>query len=389
MTFVHALSGKRPFPFGFKSDSALSAFERRSASREDCVKHETASRKFGQQAVAPAPQTAGEIMTTDVISVSTGASVRDVAILLLEKRISAVPVLAADQQLVGMVSEGDLLGRGADDRLARRDWWLALLKGGQSLTEPLDMLVARPVEDVMHAPVMTIEPLTSLHEIAEILHVHDIKRLPVMHGDRMLGIVSRSDLVRAMATMIPQPPDRSRGGLLSFFAGMMPKDTRLEDAPASAPPSAASDRAPVTADEFRNLVTVSKQIERDDAIAAKQQEKMDQRRRVQAMLKEHLGEHVWATLLERARDAATHGEKSLELLRFPCDLCTDGSRKIDVAETDWPTTLRGEAAEIFTRWERELRPAGFGLTAQIVEYFDGMPGNVALTLTWNPREQAK
>ena len=89
---------------------------------------------------------------------------------------------------------------------------------------------------------------------------------------------------------------------------------------------------------------------------------------------------------KRARDAATHGEKSLEVLRFPCDLCTDGSRKIDVAETDWPTTLRGEAAEIFTRWERELRPAGFGLTAQIVEYFDGMPGNVALTLTWNPAE---
>jgi CBS domain-containing protein len=354
------------------------------------VKRETASRKFGQETVAPAPQTAGEIMTTDVISVSTGASVRDVAILLLEKRISAVPVLAADQQLVGMVSEGDLLGRGADDRLARRDWWLALLKGGQSLTEPLDMLVARPVEDVMHAPVMTIEPLTSLHEIAEILHVHDIKRLPVMHGDRMLGIVSRSDLVRAMATMIPQPPDRSRGGLLSFFAGMMPKDTRLADATALAPPSAAPpDRAPVTADEFRNLVTVSKQIERDDAIAAKQQAKMDQRLRVQAMLKEHLGKNVWATLLERARDAATHGEKSLELLRFPCDLCSDGSRKIDVAETDWPTTLRGEAAEIFTRWERELRPAGFGLTAQIVEYFDGIPGNVALTLTWNPREQAK
>jgi CBS domain-containing protein len=390
MTFVHALSGKRPFPFGFKSDSALSAFERRSASREDCVKHETASRKFGQQAVAPEPQTAGEIMTTDVISVSIGASVRDVAILLLQKRISAVPVLAADQQLVGMVSEGDLLGRGADDRLARRDWWLTLLKGGQPLAEPLEKLVARPVEDVMHAPVVTIEPLTSLHEIAEILHVHDIKRLPVMHGDRMLGIVSRSDLVRAMATMIPQPPDRSRGGLLSFFAGMMPKDTRLADATALAPPSAAPpDRAPVTADEFRNLVTVSKQIERDDAIAAKQQAKMDQRLRVQAMLKEHLGKNVWATLLERARDAATHGEKSLELLRFPCDLCSDGSRKIDVAETDWPTTLRGEAAEIFTRWERELRPAGFGLTAQIVEYFDGIPGNVALTLTWNPREQAK
>jgi len=85
-------------------------------------------------------------------------------------------------------------------------------------------------------------------------------------------------------------------------------------------------------------VTVSKQIERDDAIAAKQQAKIDQRRRVQAMLKEHLGKNVWATLLERARDAATHGEKAWS---FPCDLCTDGSRKIDVAETDWADDVEG------------------------------------------------
>ena len=145
----------------------------------------------------------------------------------------------------------------------------------------------------------------------------------------------------------------------------------------------------MTADEFRNLVTVSKQVERDEAIAAKQQAKLDQQRRIKAMLKEHLGEHVWATLLDRAQDAATQGEKSFELLRFPCDLCSgrksqDRRRRDRLA--DDPERRSGRD---FTRWERELRPAGFGLTAQIVEYFDGMPGNVALTLTWNPREQAK
>ncbi len=63
-------------------------------------------------------------MTKDVVSVLVGTSVRDVAILLLEKRISAVPVLAANLQLVGMVSEGDLIGRSDADRVARRDWWL-------------------------------------------------------------------------------------------------------------------------------------------------------------------------------------------------------------------------------------------------------------------------
>ena len=57
-------------------------------------------------------------------------------------------------------------------------------------------------------------------------------------------------------------------------------------------------------------------------------------------------------------------------------------RKIDVAEIDWPSTLRGEAAEVYSRWERELRPGGFRLRAQIVEYLDGIPSNIALSLSW-------
>ena len=344
-------------------------------------------------AVAAITETAGEIMTTEIVSVPVGTSVRDVALLLLEKRISAVPVLAADGQLAGMVSEGDLLGRNDADRLARRDWWLTMLKDAQSPPpEPLDLLVARSVEEVMRAPVMTIEARAPLHEVAEMLRAYDIKRLPVMRAGRMVGIVSRSDLVRAMASVIPRRASgRSVGGLLSLLAGMMQTDVRPEDPSASptrsAPP--AVDRPAVTADAFRALVTVSKQVEREDAAAAKQQAKLSQQRRIEAMLREHLEEHAWARLLERAQAAAAHGEKSFELIRFPCDLCSDGSRKIDVAEPDWPTTLRGEAAEVFARWERELRPAGFGLTGQIVEYFDGMPGNVALTLTWNPRDRAK
>ena len=357
------------------------------------MKNEAPNFRADPSAGAPIPQTAGEIMTTDVVSVPVGTSVRDVALLMSEKRISAVPVLAAGGQLVGMVSEGDLLGRNDADRLARRDWWLTILKDGKPAPPELfDTLVARPVEEVMRAPVMTIEARAPLHEVAEMLRAYDIKRLPVMRAGRMVGIVSRSDLVRALASVIPRrAAGRSVGGLLSLFAGMMQTDVRPEDASSPATPSVPPevDRAPVTADGFRALVTASKQAERDDAVAAKQQAKLDQQRRTEAMRQEHLGEHAWAGLLERALAAASHGEKSFELIRFPCDLCSDGSRKIDVAEADWPTTLRGEAAEVFARWERELRPTGFGLTAQIVEYFDGMPGNVALTLTWNPRDRAK
>ena len=120
-------------------------------------------------AVVETPNTAGEIMTKDVVSVLVGSSVRDVAILLLEKRISAVPVLAANLELLGMVSEGDLMGRSDTDRIARRDWWLTLLKDVQPQTETIAALAARPVEQVMRVPVLTIEARAPLHEIAEML----------------------------------------------------------------------------------------------------------------------------------------------------------------------------------------------------------------------------
>lgn len=221
----------------------------------------------------------------------------------------------------------------------------------------------------MHAPVVTIEARAPLHEIAEMLKVYDIKRLPVMQGDRMVGIVSRSDLVRAMATQIPKPTmGKSVGGLLSLFTGMMQTDVRPENAPASAPPAVA-ERPHVTAGSFRELVTIAKQVGTDDAVSAKQLATLERRRQIDAMLLEHLDGQVWVKLLDRAQ-AATQGESSFELIRFPCDLCSDGGRKIDVAEIDWPSTLRGEAAEV--RWERELRPGGFRLRAQIVEYLDGI-----------------
>ena len=71
------------------------------------------------------------------------------------------------------------------------------------------------------------------------------------------------------------------------------------------------------------------------------------------------------------------------LLSFPADLCSDGGRKIDVAEEGWEGTLRGEAAEIYSRWRIELKPQGFGLSARIVSYQeDGIIGDIGLFLTW-------
>jgi hypothetical protein len=70
------------------------------------------------------------------------------------------------------------------------------------------------------------------------------------------------------------------------------------------------------------------------------------------------------------------------LLRFPCQLCIDGGRAINVAEPAWPTTLRGRSAEIYLRWERALKPRGFLLAARVLDFPDGKPGDMGLFLVW-------
>ena len=135
-------------------------------------------------------------------------------------------------------------------------------------------------------------------------------------------------------------------------------------------------------------MTIAKQVGRHDAVAVKHLAALERERQIEAMLLEHLDKQLWVKLLDRAQAAAARGESSFELIRFPCDLCSDGGREIDVAELDWPSTLRGEAAEVYARWERELRPGGLRLRAQIVEYLDGIPNNIALSLSWaTPRSK--
>ncbi len=84
-----------------------------------------------------------------------------------------------------------------------------------------------------------------------------------------------------------------------------------------------------------------------------------------------------------ARMAAESGQKETMLLRFPCQLCIDGGRAINVAEQDWPATLRGRSAEIYLRWERDLKPRGFLLSARVLDFPDGKPGDMGLFLVWS------
>lgn len=144
---------------------------------------------------------AAEVMTRQPVTARPDMSVRDVAKLLLEHRISAVPVVDASDKLVGIVSEGDLVRRGEVVRDERQSWWLEAIAEGEHLPPELLAYIRsadRPVRNLMTRDVVTVEERTPLPEVARLLERHGIKRVPVLRGGRLVGIVSRADLIRAL-----------------------------------------------------------------------------------------------------------------------------------------------------------------------------------------------
>lgn len=347
---------------------------------------------------SPPPTCAADVMTAPAVSVPPQATVRDAAALLLRHRISAAPVVDAAGVPIGMVSEGDLLGRGAADRIAGADWWLTMLASGpDGPAAPTATALARPVGEVMHRPVLTVAADATLRTVADLLQQHGIKRLPVMRGGKLVGIVSRADLVRVVASLPghaapSHAPDWLANMLTDFFgAGRLSTagdDLHAEktgDHGTAMPEPAAQAAPPMTGQVFRDLVDAATQAKIDTKAAAAREDVLARGRQVKRILQEHLDAGMWRMLLTHARVAASQGAIEFELLRFPAELCTDRGRRIDVAEADWPETLRGEAAELYDRFARELKPAGFGLAARVLDYPNGRLGDVGLFLTWAPR----
>ncbi|MBV9014060.1 MAG: CBS domain-containing protein [Alphaproteobacteria bacterium] len=142
-----------------------------------------------------------DIMTTEVISVAPTTSVQEVAKLLSERGISGVPVVDGDKRVVGILSEGDLLHRAetGTERVPqrRRSWWLESLASSQARDYVKSH--ARTARDVMTTDVVSIDETTPLADIAALLETKRIKRVPVLRDGKLVGIVSRANLVRAIA----------------------------------------------------------------------------------------------------------------------------------------------------------------------------------------------
>lgn len=150
---------------------------------------------------------ARDVMTSAIVSATGDTPVRDIAQLLLQNHISAVPILDGSGAAIGMVSEGDLVGRDETQRDARREWWLALLAEGDSLSA--DFLASlrhaeRVASEIMSRPVVTVDEDTDTGEIARLLAAHRIKRVPVVRNGQVVGIVSRENLLRALASEEPR-----------------------------------------------------------------------------------------------------------------------------------------------------------------------------------------
>ncbi len=153
-----------------------------------------------------------DVMTPEVISVHPESSVRQIARLLLHHGVSAVPVIDDNDQLVGMVSEGDLIER-PEIGGHRAPWWLGLIDCAELGAAEYVKSHGKQARDVMTDHVITVAPETPVSEIAALLQENQIKRVPVVKDGGVIGIVSRADLLHAIA-MAPQDQTAAGDGAL-------------------------------------------------------------------------------------------------------------------------------------------------------------------------------
>ena len=151
---------------------------------------------------------ARDIMTEHVITVGPDTPVREIATLLLEQHISAVPVVEESGAIAGVVSEGDLIHRSELGTEARgRSWWLRLFQDSSELAESYSKSHGAKARDVMTSDVISVDETASLADIAELLETRHIKRVPVTRDGNLVGIVSRANIVRALAASPPARPE--------------------------------------------------------------------------------------------------------------------------------------------------------------------------------------
>ena len=298
---------------------------------------------------------AQDVMSSEVVPVRPDMPAREITKLMRDRHINAVPVVEDGGKLVGMIGQDEL-----DDE-------------------------ADSAADIMAPASDSIRLDADITEIAGVLKETGLEQVPVVRDGKVLGIVSRADVLRALASKRPARDETAEPGLLGRVFTSIDEHFQQQNRPEAPPPADEPESTPeesATAEGFQHLVKNFKRetVEQREAL---QKQAAEQRQQESDELAEKpLSDEDWQDKLRRARDAAEHGQTEFELLRFPNQLCSDGGRAVNVAEPNWPETLRGIAAEAYRRFDDELKPQGFALDARIVDYIDGKPGDIGLFLTW-------
>lgn len=166
-----------------------------------------------------------DVMTRNVISIGADEPVLTAARLMLQNRISGLPVVDKENELIGIVTEGDFLRRGELGTQRRRPKWLEFIVGPGRLAEEYVHTSGRKVEEIMTPDPCTVSEADSLETVVELMEHRHVKRLPVVRGGRMVGIISRANLLHALASFArdaqPAAPDdiAIRDGVLAALSG--------------------------------------------------------------------------------------------------------------------------------------------------------------------------
>lgn len=143
--------------------------------------------------------TAADLMTTDVVTVRPDTLVTEVAGMILKNRVTALPVVDEERRLVGIVSEGDLVRCAEAKRDADRSWWLTLLASSPADLKDVLGQGKRRVDEVMSRDVLLVSEMDDLRKLVAMLSRRRVKRLPVISDGKLVGIVSRIDILRYLA----------------------------------------------------------------------------------------------------------------------------------------------------------------------------------------------
>ncbi|MBZ9881117.1 CBS domain-containing protein [Mesorhizobium sp. CA10] len=147
---------------------------------------------------------ARDIMTTPVVTITASASVAKAADLMLTRNIRCLPVAGEDGSLAGIISEGDFLRRGELGTRPARPRWLEVLVGPGKLADEYVRSSGRRVDEVMTTGVVSAVPGASLAEVVDLMATHDVRNVPILDAGEIVGIVSRSDLMRTLLRTLPK-----------------------------------------------------------------------------------------------------------------------------------------------------------------------------------------